>query len=611
MARHTTSKGKSPRAPGKARVMAKLYTITSSPEPPATTPATTQRRKAQSTTASRVKAESPDSVASPVRDLSRGPAKGAQRTSQEVEGTFGDPGMAGPPADGGHEPENPMRLLARLEQQMKDSEADTVQAVLDDLRGPIQKSVRVHSLRRLLADLQNEGDEFMNILRDECRPFVWLELREELKHEMKAREEAEFDRQLEQELAKLAGQDAEIDGQRKKKLAELDAELDGRREQKLAELAELDAQIERKSAVSTAPPVAVKNEQDNQTSGAVRIKKEADDEPLFLDWGDQGHQNAESRELKDAGHSGTQSDTVPGPFSVYDHDEPVDLPDEKHVPSIHEDGGHNSGNPLATKRTVESADTDGDDSSTGHELTIGDLRRIERRAMSLPSDSDADDLQYLAETIGTGESRELSSKYRGQEDDTYTGQEDVGSDLLFERLGESTEEFHQAVHTSSDQEHVKPGESSNHIRLAGDTYTGAGWQAAGSRAFPIDIDNLYASDDADDKRRPTKTRKSSAARGSKRKARTAFDDATDHAENGQLKLVKTEDGEMKKVRNFEGLAGDEKKVNETQLTVSSRKTDAVQIGRAKKPMPKRISRGSLTCGPQVKLEKQEEEDEEL
>ena len=643
-----------------------------SPEPSTTT----QGPTSQSTTANHLKATTSKTMPSSVRDFSHGQADGARNPFRAVEIPSRDPGIPDPPRLDPRLTDTLTNLLVRLEQQMKDDEANTVQAVLDDLKEPIRKSIRTHSMRRLMTYLNDSGDQFIDILRDECRPYVLLDLRAELGPPVRVQVEAEFARQ---------------------------------REQKLAELAELDAEIERKrSAVTTAPPVTVKDEQDEEPSSPIQIKKEAKDDPssLFFDWDDQGHQNVDNRA------NDREDDTVPFPFSDPGDGEII-YPAENDVPSIHKDGDDDSSNPHVTKKTVDYSHSESDDSSTLEEPTIeeptiGELIRDHRRAMSLPSDDNANDLLWISENIGMGET-DQSSNYSGQEDvgsgpafgnsgestdysrqvddtssdqepfvkdlelsgsssprgqefDTNSDQEDVGKDLMFGDSDESTHHSRQEDDISSDQERDESGECPNHSRQAGDTYTGQKDHSAGSRDFPIDVDSLYPSDNADVQLPPSKARQSNATRGSKRKAQTMFfDDLNDPAEHdlddpvehGQLKVFKMEDGQIRRFRWFKNntlerprnwrellanpradtstrhgdndhhnhaedvantqtmsTAGYEKKVNKTQPTASTPKTDAVRTGRVKKSMPKKIIKRSLSRGPQVNI-KEEEEDEEL
>ncbi|CAF9932065.1 MAG: hypothetical protein HETSPECPRED_008272 [Heterodermia speciosa] len=671
-----------------------------SPEPSTTT----QGPTAQSTTANHLKATTSKTMPSSVRDFSHGQADGARNPFRAVEIPSRDPGIPDPPRLETRLTDTLTNLLARLEQQMKDDEADTVQAVLDDLKEPIRKSIRTHSMRRLMTYLNDSGDQFIDILRDECRPYVLLDLRAELGPPVRVQVEAEFAHQREQKLAELAELDAE-----KERRAQAEAEFAGQREQKLAQLAELDAEIERKrSAVTTAPPVTVKDEQDEEPSSPIQIKKEAKDDPssLFFDWDDQGHQNVDNRA------NDREDDTVPFPFSDPGDGEII-YPAENDVPSIHKDGDDDSSNPHVTKKTVDYSHSESDDSSTLEEPTIeeptiGELIRDQRRAMSLPSDDNANDLLWISENIGMGEtdqssnyadqedvgngpvfgnsgestdcSRQVddtssdqepfvndlelsgSSSHCGQEFDTNSDQEDVGRDLTFGDSDESTHHSRQEDDISSDQERDESGESPNHSRQAGETYTGQKDHRAGSRDFPIDIDSLYPSDNADVQLPPSKARQSNATRGSKRKAQAFWDDLDDPAEHdlddpvehGQLKVFKMEDGQIRRFRWFKrdtlppprnwrellakpradtstrhgdnnhhnhvedppntqtiSTAGYEKKVNKTQPTASTPKTDAVRTGRVKKSMPKKkIIKRSLSRGPQVNI-KEEEEDEEL
>ena len=620
MAKQTRPKWRFSRAPGN-----RAQDVITSSQPPATT----QGLTTQSNKASHLKATTPNNMASPVHVSSYGQANGVQHSPGALEGSSQGPGIPDPPGHNGRKPGSHMGLLTRLKKQMKDDEDDTVKAVLEDLREPIRKSIQERSQKRLWTFLEQHGEEVVQSLREEQAPFVRAELRRELEPEIRAQVEAEF-----------AGQ----------------------REQKLAELAELDAEIERRRR-STAPPVAIKIEQEDQPSSPVRIKTEPNDEPLglFLDSDDLGHQNVESRgndpEIKqeDAGHLGTKDDSViPWPFNFHDHDEPVDLPEEP-VRSIHRDRSDCPENSLAMESDVDYSEGESEAwvrSYEDPEYTIRDEMREWRSCMSLPSKTGASEMEILDRLL----EHEWSSQ-GSQTDHTDTVRDYFGSEPEFGNLDESPDHSRHDDDTYNDQEHVgrdavfrESGESSNHSRQEVDTYSVQEDNSTSSLGLPIKTDSLYVADDADHERPPIKTRQSNAARGNKRKGETVFDDAADDCiENRQIKRAKINDtglfvskadrdisclnidgsagsradmsatlGDHDCHKNSEDVTdteillvvGNEKKVNETQRAVSSRKVDAVKTGRVKKSMPKKTSRRNLRCTPEVTTNYEEEEEEE-
>ena len=623
MVNQARSNGKLLRATGNAAL-----DVISSPEPSATT----QGLTASSTKATRFNAALPNTMDSPVRDISYRQADGVQHSSGAVEGTFRDPGIPDLPGPNGRKPEAQMGLFTNLKGQMKEAEDDVFKAVLDDLQGPIRKSVEERSQRRLWTFLEQHGEAIVESLREEQAPLVRAELRRELETEIREQAplvRAELRRELEPEVR-----------------AQLEAEFAGQREQKLAELAELDAEIERKRR-STAPSVTVQHEEDHRPSSPpVQIKREPDErsssppvhikgEPederldLFIEWEDQGlhnvGNNGSNHKIKqeDTGSPGTEDDVVHFPPGFVFHDELVERPVEDwnypfiyetpadllaedwNITSNHEAADHAPVNPLAMEEALDDSETESDDSSG--EPTIGELMREMRRCQSIPSDSDASEMEHMAKLLDI-ENSPIFSIRGGQTDDSST-------------FGNSDES------TNGSQED------------------------ASNLGIPIKIDESYVADYANDEHPPNKARRSIVTRGSKRKARTAFDDPSYQSiGNALIKRARintlgpyrseaTRDiayakkhglpvsqadmfaalvdpdyifRQAKDVTSTETLlaTGDEKKVCKTQLTDSTSKTDTVQTGRAKKSMPKRMSKRNLRCGPQIKIEEEEEDEEE-
>lgn len=553
---------------------------TGSPEPPATAQGLTAQSTATSHSTKHSKAAPPNTMASSVQNSFRERADEVRRSSRGVQGTFRDPGIHHPPDHNGRRPGAHIRLLTRLKEEMKDDEENTVKAVLHDLQGSIRKSIQEHSHRSLWTFLEQHEEEIIESLRAGHDPLVRAELRRVLEPEIRAQVEAEF-----------AGQ----------------------REQKLAELAELDAEIERKrSAGSMAPPVTTQSEQGDQSSRPVRIKREPNDEPLslFLDWEEDSHQNGENRgnnqeiEQEDVDHSGATDDTIiPWPFPPDDNDEPLDLPEVNLVPSIDEEGDYAPRNYSDT----ESDDSLGEDSDIEHMTRI--LNRI--KSGKGPNYSQQD----LIRDLMSGRSPDPTNSSCQEDEDFFRDREPFGEIPRFEASDSSTSYNRQEDDNFSDQDHLwtepifgESGESSNFSRQEGDSYNGQSDRSSSTLGAPIETDSLFSADDANDELPISKARRSNAARGTKRKGETLSYDPAYHywVEDGRSKRVKINDTGLFPAAVFRA-TDDEKEVDETQRTVSTRKTDDVQAGRVKRSMPKK--RGLSRESPIVI--KDEEEDEEL
>ena len=524
-----------------------------------------------------------DTMASSSADNSpSGQADGAQqppRAATAAEGAFRGPETPEPPDPDGRDVRL-MRMFNQqmeiMQQQMKADEDDTIDAVLDDLRDSIRESVQAHSARRLAPLMRIFGSAIVENLGYARDNFVKAEMHREMEREIRAELEVEFAARRELDLVHLRRELVpEI-------RAQVEAEIDGRREEKLAELAEIDAEIDRKKRASfMAPPVTVKNEQDDQPSRPVRIKKEPNDEPssLFLEWDDQNHQNGGNRdnnqEIKqdikqeDVGPSGIMDDSViPWPYP----DDPDDLTGDELRQSLREFGYHTPRNYSETPQSDDRLSP----LSPSQGWTEKDDNRAYRRLKGLSTDGEDSDMEHIA-SMFRGASPIWSSN-SSQAEDNYAGQEDVGRDLGSGNSGGSTNYSIPEDDASSDQEHLRrntafgvPGESlnysrqqedissgqehlegdliiesiesSNHDLQEGDTFNSQTDYSTNSPGTPIKTESLYPSDDADDERPASKARKSNSTRGTKRKpGRAVFDDPRFHCiENGQIKRAKIND----------------------------------------------------------------------
>ena len=491
----------------------------------------TEEQSTASSSPSTIRSEAapPDTMASSAQNIPSGRADdGAQPPPRAAAaGAFRGPETPEPPDPDGRD-RRLMRMFEQqmtiLQQMMKADEDDTIEAVLEDLREPIRKSVQEHSHRRLVplmrgfgpVIVENFGHARDNFVRTDMyhemereiragleaeffgpREEVMAELRIELEPQVRAQLRAEFAGRRQQNRAELrrelephirAELEAEFAGRREQDLAELRRELEheiraqvetefaGRRKKKLAELAEVDAEIDRKKRAGFfAPPVTIKREQDDQPSRRVRIKREPNDEPLslFLDWDDQNHQNGENQdnnqeikqEIKqeeDVGPSGIKDDSViPWPFP----DDPRNLPEDEPAPSIHEEGYHTPWNYSDTTQSEDRLSP----LSPSQGWTDKDDNRAYRRLRGLTTDGEDSDMEYLAK-LDWGTS-DKSSIHSSQAEETYSGQEDVGKDLGFENFDGSTNYSVPEDDAFSDQENLSrdvtfgvSGESSNYSR---------------------------------------------------------------------------------------------------------------------------------------------------
>ena len=580
-----------------------------SPDPPTTA----QGLSTQPTKTPRLKAASPSTMASPVDETPAGQADGAQHSPRAVNSTFQNPGIPDPPGHHGGRPATHIRLLEGLRQRMKDDVDVMTEAVLDDLREPIRKSIEERSQSRMWTFLEQHGEEIVQSLREEQIPLI----RAELSRDYVPREVA----------------------------VQVDAEFAVQRERKLAELAELDAQIERRKR-SAAPLRATTHEQDDQPSSPVRIKIEQDDQPsnpvrIKIEEDDQPSSPARIKIEQDDQPSSPvhiKIEPTDGPSEAAGHPGTIDddriylnLPelDEPDLEDLDEHG-------LPEENAVDHSVIDNDWSD--REETLGDMYKAEKRCQSLPSDTDATEFEHFKRF--DDEMRSGNPRIHG-----IRGYRILSPERFLEKSGESKNDSHQQDDASDDQH-------SNPSRQEGDTYDGQEEDySIRTPGVPSKTDTLNLAHDADDERPRSKTRKSKAARGKKRKQETAFEDLADPTtENSPFKRAKiNEKGlfESKADRdvsgsNINGLAdsqadtlakrgdhdfhkdlvdatnpetlaaaGDVEKGSETKLKVSKRKTKAVQTGRVKKSMPKKISRRSLRSGRKVQIKEEEEDDEEL